>query len=229
MIKVIAFFKRRDGLSVEAFQTHWKTRHAELVRRLPGLRRYVQNHTLASGYAKKEPDFDGVAETWFDNTAALRVSGSSDEYAAVKADEDNFIEATSLQSILAHEEVVVDGLESADGVKMIAFLNRLPDLPIAEFKSYWRDSHSRLAKKIPGLRRYVQNHTHWGIYDSGREPAFDGVPISWFDDLEALRRSGGSPEYEATRADETHFMISGRLPFVIARGVEIPLDQGESV
>ena len=40
-------------------------------------------------------------------------------------------------------------------------------------------------------------------------------------DLEALSLAGGSEEYAATRADETNFMISGRLPFVVAKPVEI--------
>ena len=221
VIKVVSFFKRREGLSVEGFQEHWRTRHAELVVQLPGIRRYVQNHTLLSGYIKKEPDFDGVAEAWFDDTQALRVSGASDAYRAVKADEENFILASSIASVLTNEIVILEGLVPPDPVKMIAFLNKLPDIPVDRFQSYWRDSHGPLASKIPGLLRYVQCHTHWGIYDAGRTPVYDGVPISFFADLEALSLGGGSEEYAATRADETNFMISGRLPFVVAKPVEI--------
>ena len=223
VIKVVSFFKRRAGLSVDAFQEHWRTRHAELVVQLPGIRRYLQNHTLPSGYKKKEPDFDGVAEAWFDDTQALRVSGASDAYRAVKADEENFIRASSIGSVLTNEIVILEGLVPPDPVKMIAFLNKLPDLPVDRFQSYWRESHGPLASKIPGLLRYTQCHTHWGIYDAGRSPAYDGVPISYFADLEAMSLAGGSEEYEATRADEANFMISGRLPFVIANEVEIEI------
>ena len=221
MIKVLSFFKRKDGLEVEDFQTHWRTQHADLVKRLPGLRRYVQNHTLPSGYTKKEPDFDGVAEAWFDDTQALRVSGASDSYRAVKADEENFIRASSLGSILVNEIVIQEGLLPDGAVKMMAFLNKLPNLPVDQFQSYWRDSHAPIAVRTPGLLRYVQNHTHWGIYDAGRKPLYDGVPSLWFSDVETLSLSAGSEEYQATRADEDNFITTQRLPFVIATEVEI--------
>lgn len=223
MVKVIAFFKRKAGVSVADFQRHWRTQHAELVVRLPGLRRYVQNHTNASGYRKKEPDFDGVAEAWFDDTDALRVSGSSPGYARVKEDEANFIAADSLRSLITNEIPIVEGNVAEGGAKMIAFLNKRPDISAREFQDHWREKHAPLAARIPGLRRYVQCHVHPGIYEAGREPAYDGVPISWFDDLAALRSSGMSKEFLETRADEPNFMISGRLPFVIADEVEIEI------
>ena len=47
MVKVVTFLKRKAGMSVEDFQRYWRTRHPEVVVRLPGVRRYVQSHTLA--------------------------------------------------------------------------------------------------------------------------------------------------------------------------------------
>jgi uncharacterized protein (TIGR02118 family) len=223
VLKVVAFFKRKPGSSVEAFDRHWGTRHAELVRRLPGLRRYVQNPTLESGYRKREPVFDGVAEAWFDDGEALRVSGASPEYRAVKADEANFLDAASLGSLVTEEVVIVDGPASPRAVKLIAFLTRRPDLEPEAFRVYWRDRHGPLAAGVPGLRRYVQCHVGPGIYRAGRSPVFDGVPISWFEDAEALRASGASPQYHAVRRDEANFLAPRPLPFVIARGREITI------
>ena len=77
MVKLVAFFKRRPGMTVDAFQQHWRSAHAELVVRQKGLRRYVQNHTLASGYAKREADYDGVAEAWFDSVDDMRALADS--------------------------------------------------------------------------------------------------------------------------------------------------------
>ena len=57
MIKSIVFFNRRADLTVEAFQDYWLNRHADVVCRLPGLRRYVQSHTLLGGYRKGQPAF----------------------------------------------------------------------------------------------------------------------------------------------------------------------------
>ena len=221
MVKVVAFFKRKPGITVEDFDRHWSTRHADLVRRLPGLRRYVQNPTLASGYRRREPVYDGVAEAWFDDGEALRVSGASREYAAVKADEAGFIDGASLASLITDEVVVVEGREAAGAVKLIAFLNRRPDLAPEAFRAYWRGSHGPLAAKVPGIERYVQCHVAPGIYRAGREPVYDGVPISWFRDADALRASGTTPEYEAVRRDEANFLAPRPLPFVIASGREV--------
>jgi uncharacterized protein (TIGR02118 family) len=223
MVKIVAFFKRKPGITVEEFDRHWGTRHADLVRRLPGLRRYVQNATLASGYRKREPVYDGVAEAWFDDGEALRVSGSSREYAAVKADERHFIDGASLGSLITDEVVVVDGAEQPGAVKLIAFLNRRPDLQPAAFREYWRGTHGPLAATVPGIVRYVQCHVAPGIYRTGREPLFDGVPISWFRDAEALRASGSTPQYEAVRRDEANFLAPRQLPFVIASAREVEL------
>ena len=221
MVKLIAFFKRKAGMSVGAFQEHWRTRHAELVVRQSGLRRYVQNHTLSSAYRRSEPAYDGVAEAWFDDTNAMRALASSPEFKAVQQDEANFIDPNSIASIITDEVVIVDGPISDASVKMIAFLNKRPDVSFEFFQRYWRETHGPIASRIPGNRRYVQCHVRPGIYQAGRTPAYDGIPISWFEDVDALRDSGSTPEYKATRADEPNFMISGRLPFVIADAVEI--------
>ena len=225
MLKIVSFFKRKPGLSPDDFSRHWGTRHADLVRRLPGIRRYVQNPTLASGYRRHEPVYDGVAEAWFDDGDALRVSGASREYRAVKDDEANFIDGSSIGSVITEEVVVVGGPEEKNAVKLIAFLNRRPDLTPESFGAYWREKHGPLAAKVPGIVRYVQCHVTPGIYRAGREPRYDGVPISWFADADALRASGSTRQYEAVRADEAHFLVprASALPFVIASSREIVL------
>jgi uncharacterized protein (TIGR02118 family) len=72
MVKMVIFFKRLPEMPVEAFQQHWRTRHAELIAPLPGIRRYVQNTPLPSAYRKGEPPFDAVAESSFDDTQAMK-------------------------------------------------------------------------------------------------------------------------------------------------------------
>ncbi len=223
MIKLVAFFKRKPGMSVEDFQEHWRTEHAALVVKQAGMRRYVQNHALASGYRSGEPDYDGVAEAWFDDTQAMRDLAPGREYAAVRADAANFIDPASMGVVLTDEVVITDGPVPADGVKQIAFLNKRPDVSVEDFQRHWSQVHGPIAATIPGHRRYVQSHARLGIYAAGRTPKFDGIPVSWFDDLESLRVAGQSAEYARTRADEPNFMISGRLPFVLAREVEIDL------
>jgi len=221
MVKLVAFFKRLKGISVAEFQRHWRTRHAELVVRQRGLRRYVQNHVVASGYASRQPDYDGVAEAWFDDTAAMRALAPSAEYAAVRADEANFIDAASMGVLLTDEVVIVDGAVPKGAVKMIAFLHKRADLSVDEFQEHWRTKHAQLGGAVPGNHRYVQCHARRGIYESGRTPVYDGIPMSWFDDEDSLRAAAQSDEYARTRADEPNFLAPGRLPFVIVREIEI--------
>jgi len=42
---------RLPGLTVARFQTHWRERHGPIIGALPGLRRYWQNHAVASSPA----------------------------------------------------------------------------------------------------------------------------------------------------------------------------------
>jgi uncharacterized protein (TIGR02118 family) len=107
MIKLVAFFKRRQGIDVETFQRHWRTTHADLVLRLPGLRRYLQNHTLPGGYRNGEPVYDGAAEAWFDDTDALRALVTAPENAAVRADEASFLAGDPAFVITREHEIDV--------------------------------------------------------------------------------------------------------------------------
>jgi uncharacterized protein (TIGR02118 family) len=214
MVKAVSFFKRKAGMPVEAFQAYWRSAHAALVARMPGLRRYVQSHTRPSGYRKGEPAYDGIAELWFDDTDALRALATTAAYAAVHADEDNFIDRASMGLILTEEHVITDGPAPTGGVKNIEFVTRAPGMPVDAFQAYWRDVHGPLAALIPGVRRYVQSHTRRSAYESGRSPRYDGIAVTWFDDTQAMRAAAASAEYARVRADEANFTAPG-LPFII--------------
>jgi uncharacterized protein (TIGR02118 family) len=217
VIKAVIFFKRKPGMSVEAFQEHWRTRHADIIARLPGIRRYVQNHTLASGYRKGEPVYDGVAESSFDDTQAMKALLGTPQYGAVLADEPNFIDAATMGSVITDEHLVKDGRASGEALKNIGFVKRRPDMPIDEFFRYWRDVHGPLCAASPAVRRYVQNHTRRSIYQSGRTPAWDGVAMTWFDSSEALRAAAASEDFARLRDDVAKFMAADQSPFVLAR------------
>src|SRR3989442_534248 len=107
MVKALSFFKRRPGMSVEAFQAYWRTAHPDVVVKLPGVRRYVQSHTRRAAYeAGRAPLCDGAAVTWFDDTQAMRVSATTQEYAHVRADEANFI-TPDPPFIITKEHVII--------------------------------------------------------------------------------------------------------------------------
>jgi uncharacterized protein (TIGR02118 family) len=181
LIKIVIFFKRRPGMGVAAFQEHWRTAHAALIVKLPGIRRYVQNHALPAQSGGDEPAFDAVAESSFDDTQAMKALAQTPEYAAVLADEPNFIDRSTMGSIITDEHVIKDGPLPAHAVKSIAFVTRKAGMPIDEFFRYWREVHGPRVAGLPGVRRYVQCHTRRSIYDSGRTPAYDGAAMAWLE------------------------------------------------
>ena len=220
MVKVIAIVKRKPGMSIEAFQAHWRTQHAEVVAKLPGLRRYVQSHTLPSGYRKGEPVWDGIAELWFDDTDALRALRGSAEQTAVDADEERFLDRGAMKLLFTDDHVIKDGSIPSAGVKNIEFVHHRPDLSIEAFQRYWRQTHGPIAAKIPQIRRYVQSHVRASAYTGGRTPAYDGLAITWWDDTNAMRAAVTTREYAATRADEPNFLAPDPR-FVITREIVV--------
>lgn len=222
MIKSVVVFRRLAGMSVEDCSRYWQETHAPLVCRLPGLRRYVQSQTLASGYRNRTPACDGMAELWFDDTAALRALAGGAAYAAVLADEANFIDPLSRIEILTEDIVIKDGPRPPDGVKNVELVKKRPDLTPEAFHRHWEVTHGPLGGAIPQVLRYVQSHTRRGAYADGRVPALDGVALTWFTGTQAMRESATTAQYELTRADEHNFVIEP-LDFVITREREIAL------
>ena len=86
MTKATGCIQRKPGMEVEAFQRYWRTRHAEVVVALPGVRRYLRSHALLAGYRKGERIYDGIAEAWLDNLQAMRDLADAPEHAAETAD-----------------------------------------------------------------------------------------------------------------------------------------------
>src|SRR5712691_7655414 len=122
MVKVITFIKRKPGMPVEEFQSYWRTRHPEVVTRLPGVRRYVQSHTLPAAYRTGEPVYDGIAEVWADDTGALRSMTQSPAHADVQADEARFIDRASMGVIITEDHVTKDGELPREPVKSVALI-----------------------------------------------------------------------------------------------------------
>ena len=215
MIKVISIFKRKEGLSVEDFQKYWGNEHAEIVCRMPEVRRYVQSHTRLSGYRNRVPACDGVAELWFDDSDALRALSTRAELKDTQADHDNFMDASSYREFIAEDVVIKEGGIALGGVKNIEFVKRKPSMDPRAFHQYWIDVHGPLGGSIPQVLRYVQSHTRIGAYANGREPVLDGVALTWFNGTSDMRESAETPEYANTRTDEPNF-LTAPLDFVIA-------------
>ena len=216
MIKVMSAFKRKTGMDVEAFQSYWREIHAPIVQKLPGVRRYVQNHTILSGYKRGEPAVDGVAELWFDNTDALRGICASAELEATQADHQHFIDDASYKEVVTEDVLIKDGPMPAGGVKNIELVRRKKDMSPADFHHHWIELHGPLGASIPQVLRYVQSHTRTAAYLDGKEPSLDGFALTWFDSTQLMREAATTEQYAETRADEENFVVEP-LDFVITK------------
>ena len=221
MIKVIYFFHRRPDRSVEGFQQYWRTTHADLVREIPGVQRYVQCHTLLSGYNRPTPPvLDGIEEISFDSSANFSSAKGTAAGKAAMADLANFVDTSRIKHIVTEEIEIKPGTIHEGMVKNIELVTRKQGIPIVEFHSYWRNFHGPLAAKIGVIKRYVQSHTLMDEYEKKVPPAYDGVAETWFSDTANMRLSASTPEYSATRADEKNFLTEP-LPFIITREVRL--------
>jgi len=215
MFKLVFLLKRHPELTVQAFHTRLREVHGPRVCEQSAVRRYVQSSTLLQGYAKGELLFDGIEELWFDG-AEERERYARDTHATT-APSECFLDTHRTVSMPVDVHTMKDGIPLEGSVKSIEFVNRRSDMPLEPFGRYWREHHGPLACHIEGFRRYEQNHLDVDAHAADPTPAFDGLAVTWFDSTDAMKRTVGTPAYEATRQDEPNFLRPGHLPFIITR------------
>jgi uncharacterized protein (TIGR02118 family) len=87
-----------------------------------------------------------------------------------------------------------------------------------EFRGYWKDTHAPIAKEMPGLRGYVQNHA---LADpEGNEPPYDGFAELYFDGQEAMEEALTTQQGEATLADLANFCDMAKTLGIAVEEVE---------
>ena len=103
--------------------------------------------------------------------------------------------------------------------KVIFVVHKRPDMDRGEFRRYWRDVHGPIAARVPGLRKYVQNHS---LPDpaSGELPC-DGIAELWFDSPEAMQAGFASPEGAATTAYIPNFLDPDRVGMMVVDEVAV--------
>jgi uncharacterized protein (TIGR02118 family) len=89
--------------------------------------------------------------------------------------------------------------------KLIILLKKKQNLSDEEFAKYWLETHAPLAKKMPGLRKYVVNVVR---RPPNREPEYNGVVELWFDDIDSMKKTFASAEGQATQKDTEKFASS---------------------
>jgi uncharacterized protein (TIGR02118 family) len=106
MIKLVYCISRKRDLTPEEFRRYWRDVHGPFGARIPGLRRLVQSYTVHLPGDVRGPDFDGMAELWFDDASSLLAARQSPEWRAAAADEAHFIDATRVAYFITEERDV---------------------------------------------------------------------------------------------------------------------------
>jgi uncharacterized protein (TIGR02118 family) len=107
MIKLIYCITKKSDMTDEQFFHYWESVHGPIGARIPGLRRLVQSHRIRVAVDSKPADFDGLAELWFDDMAALLAARKAPEWLASTEDEKNFIDHTKTAYFVSEEHEIV--------------------------------------------------------------------------------------------------------------------------
>ena len=126
MIKAVELFFRRAGMPDDEFYDYWLNEHSKVVLGLDGLNRYVQNHPVLDVYEGGTMPFDGVVETWFESIEVMKRNGASAYWNDVVADEERFVDRSTMGVLLADEHVIAEGTPVAGGVKTVKVMHRRP-------------------------------------------------------------------------------------------------------
>ena len=117
MIKFVMCITRHPNMTREEFKDYWMNKHGPFFMSnadAMGAKKYVQSHTLNSSLNEglrmsrgMRPEYDGIAEVWFDSEEALMKGMSSPEGQklgqALKEDESNFIDHSKSAAFIVKE------------------------------------------------------------------------------------------------------------------------------
>jgi uncharacterized protein (TIGR02118 family) len=208
---LVRLAKRSPGLDAGDFQRK-ATAACDWSSAVPyGLCGATQALTLPGAYRRGEPACDVIDELAFADEDGVARCLADPDFRRAWAGE--LLDLASAVTLVVEEHVAKAGPVPAAGVKNYELVTRRPDLDRADFDAYWALVHGPLASTIPTIRRYVQAHLSPGTREAGTAP-FDGLAITWFDDVAAMRAGAATEAYARTRADEANF-LAGELPFVI--------------
>jgi uncharacterized protein (TIGR02118 family) len=107
VVKLVYCIRRKPDLSRDQFIRYWAEIHGPIGARIPGVRKLVQSYTVAVPGDGRPADFDGMAELWFDDVAAILAARQSAEWAASTADEANFVEPSGSAYFVSEERRIL--------------------------------------------------------------------------------------------------------------------------
>jgi uncharacterized protein (TIGR02118 family) len=212
----MGLLQKRADIDQQQFRTHWRTGHGALAAKLPGLRRYHQNHIVdrtqrGITYARDGLDFDGFSELWFDDLPAMHAAFAGNEVKALAADEDRFI--SGLKLVTAVQHVVIPTPTDVPLIKRMTTLKRRPNVSAEKFQEEWFDVHSVLVKRLPQVKGYTQNLIFDRSHGRGKPATYNELPIDgivelWFTDTTSLNEGFASDAGKTLMTHATDFIAA---------------------
>jgi len=217
MLKAIWCVVRPNELSLDEFAQHWFEVHGQLHlqagHRLLG---YSQTHTLIRAYdAEPKPTQEGASIVWLEDIAAYEEAIKTRAFQDAVRDAASGVDGKPLLGdplpfAFAREHVLVDGPVDPFMIKAVYTVRRHPDVALDRFFAHWRDVHGAIAARLPGLRRYVQNHGLPEASAYGPDP-HDGWAETWFNSLADFQNAFASDVWRELEEDSLHGVDGGPL------------------
>ena len=104
MLKFVVVLYRRPDLSPARFFEILRDEHGAMAERLPGLRRYVQNHVVPDP-SRPHPGWDAVVELFWDDWAAMEGAWQAEEGRRATEHLSEFVDLSRSRWSVVHEEV----------------------------------------------------------------------------------------------------------------------------
>lgn len=249
MIRITFTLRRKAGQTLEAFQQYWLYQHGPLVASVAtdlDILRYVQVHTLDSPMndamnkargGTMEAPYDGVAELWWENEAALLAAMATEAGqragALLLEDEKTFIDLPNSPIFMAREypqvnptpENIVAAVKS-NVVKIHFPLRHQADQDIDVVRGYWLQNHGPIIRShapASGILRYQQVHRLEHPLEAALREARGTVAESYLGHAEVWVRTDRQPTAEARVAnqaaveDESKFIDFSRSALFAAK------------
>lgn len=106
-------------------------------------------------------------------------------------------------------------------LKFMVVLYRRPNLTSAQFLHHLQQVHAPLAKSLPGLKHYKQNHV---AQDPKRKPpGWDAIVELYFENREAMEAAWASPQGAASDADLPLFADMSRTTWSVVEELTLSL------
>ncbi|MEA3300920.1 MAG: EthD domain-containing protein [Pseudomonadota bacterium] len=248
--KMLICIRRKPGLTRGEFQDYWLRHHGPLAASVnarglaPGMRGYVQNHTIDTDHMRAfrevrgmavEP-YDGVTEVWLDDPADLDMGDSlSDEIIAANQmlieDEASFVDLEGSSVFITRDHNVFMTAPRGPFCKMIICDRRLATLSRQQFQDYWLHHHAPLASSVrerglaPPMLAYIQNHTVdtplIGAFRVARgmlDPGYDGLAEVWLKEMADIGRVDRDDPAQRAADDR---LLEDELKFVDFAGCSV--------